>query len=1453
MDQNQLKTLISLAASLKSKTQCSICSDFMKHIAELQCSHRFCSSCIAQLRSSKTNAKCPVCLTSIGRRSICYKDQFADKLGRFVNDVCQLIKDQYAYEVDALSFNKNDLKKIIELAPQELCNATDSGRHVKTERGSDAFDLLKSAPRKCYVNKKRESFNNNSLDIADPKAKVINWLNNSDHASLSVLNQSAEYLSQEESDFQLPSISQALSESRTENEKKESYLVLPCNDHRSLKQIMSAADNYTIEETHSEALVRQAEIKVVQELLEDECLEHFDRIANISKDESANSKNASKVSPAQTKKGKKRNSGKKSTSPNHSGSSSGWDRMENLTKSLKKGSKGYKQLKIHHGDSDGKSKMITRNKQNTSAEEKGKKQAEPENKRVEAKKKSNRKMVVVLNRDENLDLKENSLKNITVKIDSVVSNKNQSLQRNNLQKGNKLTVTSTDADVPNVLAQTLPEALNNTNILYSVAPVPDELDNIHTIANLLTDKLKACAKASKQSNSKGLADCLANLLTYANRIVQISSEEAIRENTRAGINSGVVMQTGSVDKCVQTVKKQLHSVEIQTECVNLSTQTNEERLLTVPEADQNISQPHGSKTGENNAKEETQSKLSGQSIIPSTPIQILRNKLRNSRCKNVIPISTDESSENKTTQQSNRILESPVATNILESKKLSGDKVTNSKSQKRRFKRIRQETADSDSEESEHPSKRKFLRDDLSVEFVDSAPSVGIQLESQSALDSQNMNYDEYLLEVMKKYDSASENAATKNVQNIATPSPIPNRSAVTNTNVKIKKSQKGPESGEHIFTECLALEENFSKFDNEILQFEKSARTCNTEMDIVENTPAVTPKSKRMRQLNTLLSSKKNSLAQTDAVSRKKPPSSSHNKNNIGLTEELLGNMAGPSTLDRNIEIVPSQSEKLSDNVRDILEELKENGELFADNIEEEDSGGNVGDSNIKATIQDNVNRVDFDNDPQIEEELGKISFTAAEANTSKRSNVIVLENIKLRSPKGNKRGEDLVELMDSSDEEIIETTPQKKKSTSMDRYESVLENLPFEESRCGSAIDDDPDYNLSGIYLPPPPEFEDQINESQPNQNVNCNGTTMNRSTLTSDRFTDFLVTPDENARHSEKPSDIRASNVTPNRSVSRKLLPDPKPSEGVFHDTESVFSPITKSSRLVTQSHHNPLVFTPRQVMLSLKKPTLLTSTPNQKSILNYVVSSPSQDRPRKQSQKSKPCIMWSRILNKDLNVFTQLECKKLLTTSKVFSPQVTHVIVLVDEKGQIVSHTAKILQAIAAGIWVVRYEWAVDCLRMNQIVPEGPYEALDISGVPGPRMSRLSNKSEPLFKNFRFFCASPLESISKDDLQSILRLAGAEIATNLSDLSVRDDKVSLILTESSASEETERFEAWLEIYKTVTVDVEWLSICIGQYELVSFRQYLVAGDEASICDLGYPSSLIQSAPFSLSETT
>jgi len=58
--------------------------------------------------------------------------------------------------------------------------------------------------------------------------------------------------------------------------------------------------------------------------------------------------------------------------------------------------------------------------------------------------------------------------------------------------------------------------------------------------------------------------------------------------------------------------------------------------------------------------------------------------------------------------------------------------------------------------------------------------------------------------------------------------------------------------------------------------------------------------------------------------------------------------------------------------------------------------------------------------------------------------------------------------------------------------------------------------------------------------------------------------------------------------------------------------------------------------------------------------------------------------------------------------------------------------------------------------------------------------------------------------------------------------------------------------LDNFKTVTVDVEWLSSCIGQYKIVSFRPYLVTGDESAIGELGYPPVLIESVPFTLTET-
>lgn len=55
-----------------------------------------------------------------------------------------------------------------------------------------------------------------------------------------------------------------------------------------------------------------------------------------------------------------------------------------------------------------------------------------------------------------------------------------------------------------------------------------------------------------------------------------------------------------------------------------------------------------------------------------------------------------------------------------------------------------------------------------------------------------------------------------------------------------------------------------------------------------------------------------------------------------------------------------------------------------------------------------------------------------------------------------------------------------------------------------------------------------------------------------------------------------------------------------------------------------------------------------------------------------------------------------------------------------------------------------------LFIGKLIKE-PYEVLDSTGQPGPQTSRLTRKSSPLFKDFRFLCAPPLKSVSKSDLE------------------------------------------------------------------------------------------------------
>lgn len=97
---------------------------------------------------------------------------------------------------------------------------------------------------------------------------------------------------------------------------------------------------------------------------------------------------------------------------------------------------------------------------------------------------------------------------------------------------------------------------------------------------------------------------------------------------------------------------------------------------------------------------------------------------------------------------------------------------------------------------------------------------------------------------------------------------------------------------------------------------------------------------------------------------------------------------------------------------------------------------------------------------------------------------------------------------------------------------------------------------------------------------------------------------------------------------------------------------------------------------------------------------------------------------------------------------YRASVTHVIVRVNEENR-TGKTLKYLQGVAHRLWVVGYQWVVDCKQHGRLLPEEQYEALDDTGEPGPKKSRL--RETQLFRDYTFNFAEAPTHISMEDIQ------------------------------------------------------------------------------------------------------
>ncbi|GLV38942.1 hypothetical protein CBL_05940 [Carabus blaptoides fortunei] len=233
------------------------------------------------------------------------------------------------------------------------------------------------------------------------------------------------------------------------------------------------------------------------------------------------------------------------------------------------------------------------------------------------------------------------------------------------------------------------------------------------------------------------------------------------------------------------------------------------------------------------------------------------------------------------------------------------------------------------------------------------------------------------------------------------------------------------------------------------------------------------------------------------------------------------------------------------------------------------------------------------------------------------------------------------------------------------------------------------------------------------------------------------------------------------------------------------------------------------------------------------------------PGVETLKYSVCIACTRLKRDETAAILSLTAKLHGRYTKEFSKQVTHLVVAVDQTNKVKDHTIKYVLAIAHGVWVVSFAWIKDCLNHNRYVNEEPYEVLDVSGRPGPRLSRLTRISQPLLKNYVINCADPFISVSKTDLENAIISLGGEIKQSFTELQNEKDKIRLILSEAKVTQDYDQYQNWRAKYRILVVDIEWLSRTVGQYQVASVRPFVLCIEE-DIEDLGYPYPLIAQVP-------
>merc|ERR1719273_841418 len=192
---------------------------------------------------------------------------------------------------------------------------------------------------------------------------------------------------------------------------------------------------------------------------------------------------------------------------------------------------------------------------------------------------------------------------------------------------------------------------------------------------------------------------------------------------------------------------------------------------------------------------------------------------------------------------------------------------------------------------------------------------------------------------------------------------------------------------------------------------------------------------------------------------------------------------------------------------------------------------------------------------------------------------------------------------------------------------------------------------------------------------------------------------------------------------------------------------------------------------------------------------------------------------------------------LKEKNAIDKNVTHLVVSVNPQN-CADRTLKFLQAITNKCWIISLTWVQECLNQNTLFIPESFEVLDTNHQPGPNRSRLSSsKTAKLFDGFEMCLNGSFSCIAKDDLVSLLKDEGSQMARSVNSMSFKKKGIVIVDSKENSTTIKEAERNW-KAFQLVTVTKHWAMDSLSSFAIKTVLEDLVYQIPAQeIISLGY----------------